>query len=459
MNIDILLAIIISLVFLGFIYLLKRLKTKNKKSFNFRVLAALVIGIIFGLILQAIFGPESTPVNQSVTFMKLFSGIYMNLLKLIVIPLILVSITTAIIEAGMHSQVGKKIGQVISGLIITVIIAAIIGIAAISIFDIDANKIMSSGEQSSTYVEKNSDLESRQEMMAEMNYTDFILAPIPTDFGFMVGAGSTAALSTVLFGMFLGYSVLQVKKRKADKVEPFIQFLNSLKEVVLSMVKEVLKITPFAILALMTAFAATSPFTSLAEIGKFVVVTYLAIIVMYIIHLIIITIQGFSPIQYVKKTWPVLLFGFGSRSSIAALPLNVKTQVEDLGVDSISANLSGTFGVTIGQNGCAGIYPAMLAVMAAQTSGIEITIPWLILLVVVISISSFGIAGVGGGATFAAVAVLSIMGLPIVIVATLVAVEPLLDMARTALNISGAMTTGMTVSNLNGTLNRQEYNK
>jgi L-cystine uptake protein TcyP (sodium:dicarboxylate symporter family) len=108
------------------------------------------------------------------------------------------------------------------------------------------------------------------------------------------------------------------------------------------------------------------------------------------------------------------------------------------------ANLSATFGATIGQNGCAGIYPAMLATMIAPTMGIDPLAPMFILaLVGIIAISSFGIAGVGGGATFAALVVLPAMGMPVTLVALLISIEPLIDMARTSLNVNGAMMAGV----------------
>jgi L-cystine uptake protein TcyP (sodium:dicarboxylate symporter family) len=235
--------------------------------------------------------------------------------------------------------------------------------------------------------------------------------------------------------------------------------MNSSKEVVLSMVKEILKLTPYAIVALMATFAVTSSLASLAEMGKFVVASYTAILVMYGIHLLIALINGLNPITYARKTWPVLLFGFGSRSSMAALPLNIETQVDTLGVDDETASIAATFGTSIGQNGCAGIYPAMLAVMAAQMSGVDIDILWMLKLVLVTAVASFGIAGVGGGATFAAIAVLSIMGLDITIAAILVSVEPLIDMARTALNISDSMLSGVVVAKHNKTLDKEIYNQ
>ena len=135
---------------------------------------------------------------------------------------------------------------------------------------------------------------------------------------------------------------------------------------------------------------------------------------------------------------------------MAAIPLNVETQTQRLGVDEETANMSATFGTSIGQNGCAGIYPAMLAVMVAPTIGIPIDAHFILSLVAIITVSSFGIAGVGGGATFAALIVLPAMGLPVTIAALLISIEPLIDMARTALNVSGAMTAGTITSRVLG---------
>ncbi|HAD38968.1 MAG TPA: L-cystine transporter, partial [Plesiomonas shigelloides] len=131
----------------------------------------------------------------------------------------------------------------------------------------------------------------------------------------------------------------------------------------------------------------------------------------------------------------------------ATIPLNVEAQVDKLGVPPTIANFAASFGATIGQNGCAGIYPAMLAVMIAPTVGINPMDPsFLMTLIAVVTISSFGVAGVGGGATFAAIIVLSTMNLPIALAGFLISIEPLIDMARTALNVNGAMTAGVVSS-------------
>ncbi len=505
-------------LFLILIFLLRYLKKNKKKSFNFRVLTALFIGLIFGAIVQFGFGASTTntvyedssgkkydqselvtydqvieeqgiskedfeantglsssdviPVTNEgeqlvetesetvtghlVVFMSMFSTLYIKGLKLMVIPLIFISISTAIIDSRGRKNLGKKVTKIISLLMVTVAISAVIGLISMAIFKVDGAAIVESS-QSSEVSEQQQAIDTQAEEIGSMNYAELLLAPVPEDFGFLVGQGSAVALSTVLFGMFLGYAVLQVDKRKPEKVKLFIDFLNSFKEVVLSMVKEVLKITPYAILALMASFAATSTVSALSQLFLFVVATYFAIIVMFLIHLLILTFMGLSPKKFVKKAWPILVFGFGSRSSIAAVSLNVQAQKEEMGVDDISANLSSSFGVTMGQNGCAGIYPAMVAVMAMQIVGDPITFTWILMLIAVIVVSSFGIAGVGGGATFAAIAVLSILGLPVEIAAILISVEPLLDMARTVLNISGAMMTGVVTSKADGELDMEVY--
>ncbi|NAP01039.1 cation:dicarboxylase symporter family transporter, partial [Halomonas sp. MG34] len=181
--------------------------------------------------------------------------------------------------------------------------------------------------------------------------------------------------------------------------------------------------------------------------------------VMFIIHLVLVGVFGLNPMVYLRKVIPVLGFAFTSRSSAGTIPLNIQAQRNSLGVNEGVANMSASFGATMGQNGCAGVYPAMLAVMIAPTVGIDPLDPMFILqLVLIIGISSFGIAGVGGGATFAALIVLSSMNMPVALAGLLISVEALIDMGRTALNVNGAMVSGTITSRIMKTLNLKTYN-
>ena len=127
--------------------------------------------------------------------------------------------------------------------------------------------------------------------------------------------------------------------------------------------------------------------------------------------------------------------------------MNIETQTKALGVDEATANFAGSFGISIGQNGCAGVYPAMLATIVAPTVGVNVfDLKFIVMLIAIVTISSFGVAGVGGGATFASLIVLGAMNLPVAIVGLVISVEPMIDMARTAVNVSGSMVAGVVSS-------------
>lgn len=450
--------IALCVLFLGFYAVLANFK-KQKKTFNFRVLSALVAGLLFGGAIQLVLGFGNEATTGFAEFISIFGKGYIKLLQMIVIPLVFVAMISSIMNVDGSGALSKIAPKIIGILIFTVAISAVVGIASIYIFGIDANALVSTIGTNSAIEARGNNLIATQDAMASSGLSGLVLSIIPANiFDMLTGSQRTSTLSTVLFGMFLGYSILQVKKRKPEKVQSFVDFINAAKEVVLSMVREILKLTPYGVFALMTTFMMTNDLFALAEMGRFLIASYVAIAVMFVIHFVMVSMFGLSPAKFAKKSWPVLVFGFGSRSSMAAIPLNVETQTQRLGVDEETANMSATFGTSIGQNGCAGIYPAMLAIMAAQVMGMPVDLSFIIQLVAVIAIASFGIAGVGGGATFAAVAVLTIMGLDITVVAILVSIEALIDMARTALNISGSMLSGVVTAKKNGTLDLEQYN-
>lgn len=448
----------LSVLFLGFYFVLYKMKT-NKKSFNYRVLSALGGGLFFGAVIQLFLGTSSLTVQEFTEFISIFGRGYIKLLQMIVIPLVLIAMIASIMNVEKQNTLSKIAPKVIGFLLFTVSISALVGVGAIYIFNIDGNNLINLAGTNSSIEARNESLIATQKFLSNTNISDLFLSIIPSNiFDMLTGSQRTSTLSTVLFGMFVGFSILKVKQYKPEEIKPFISFVNATKEVVLSMVREILKLTPYAVFALMTTFTMKNDLFALSEMGLFLIASYVAIAVMFFIHLIFVKLFGLSPILFTKKIWTVILFGFGSRSSMAALPLNIETQTQELGVDEETANISATFGTSIGQNGCAGIYPAMLAIMAAQVMGINIDLFFVFQLISVIAIASFGIAGVGGGATFAAIAVLTIMGLDISIVAILISIEALIDMARTSLNISGSMLSGLLTSKTNNTLNFEIYN-
>ncbi|MCM2996130.1 L-cystine transporter [Paenibacillus cellulositrophicus] len=434
--------VVVMLILIGLLIWMQ----KKHVSFTKRVFTGLALGIIFGFILQWAFGTQSEVVSKSTDWFSLVGNGYVGLLQMVVIPLIMVSIISAIMNLKGRQNLGKMSGSIIAVLLITVAIAASVSIVTSLSFNLKAIEIQA-GDREQAQGQK---LEERVGEVEDKSIPQQVLEFIPTNpFADMTGARRSSTLAVVIFSAFIGVAVLGIDRKKPEQAATFRKMVEAVYAVVLRIVTLVLRLTPYGILALITKTTATTNIDEILKLAKFVGASYVALIVMFIIHLILITLFGFNPIQYVRKVFPTLVFAFTSRSSAATIPLNVETQTKKLGVSEGIANLSATFGATIGQNGCAGIYPAMLAVMIAPTVGIDPT-SWdfFIKLILIVTISSFGVAGVGGGATFASLIVLSTMNLPVALAGLLISVEPLIDMGRTALNVNDSITAGLISSKI-----------
>ncbi|MBB3129534.1 sodium:dicarboxylate symporter [Paenibacillus sp. SSG-1] len=434
--------VVVMLILIGLLIWMQ----KKHVSFTKRVFTGLALGIIFGFILQWAFGTQSEVVSKSTDWFSLVGSGYVGLLQMVVIPLIMVSIISAIMNLKGKQNLGKMSGSIIAVLLITVAIAASVSIVTSLSFNLKAIEIQA-GDREQAQGQK---LEERVGEVEDKSIPQQVLEFIPTNpFADMTGARRSSTLAVVIFSAFIGVAVLGIDRKKPEQAATFRKMVEAVYAVVLRIVTLVLRLTPYGILALITKTTATTNIDEILKLAKFVGASYVALIVMFIIHLILITLFGFNPIQYVRKVFPTLVFAFTSRSSAATIPLNVETQTKKLGVSEGIANLSATFGATIGQNGCAGIYPAMLAVMIAPTVGIDPT-SWdfIIKLILIVTISSFGVAGVGGGATFASLIVLSTMNLPVALAGLLISVEPLIDMGRTALNVNDSITAGLISSKI-----------
>jgi L-cystine uptake protein TcyP (sodium:dicarboxylate symporter family) len=404
------------------------------------VLIGLSLGSVFGLALQFFLGEGHTAIQETLAWTNVVGSGYVGLLKMIIMPLVLVSMIAAVVKLDKSGALGKISGISISILLLTTMIAALIGITITQLFGLTAEGLTEGARETTRLA----DLETRMEKVSDLSIPEMLVSFIPTNiFQDLAWDRSTSIIAVVIFGILTGIAARKVMQEREELEAPIRTFVETLQAVVMRLVKMVISLTPYGVAALMAKVVATSSLTDILNLLGFIVASYVAILSMFVVHGLLVGLFGVNPKQYFQKIWPVLTFAFTSRSSAATIPLNVETQINKLNVPPAIANLSASFGATIGQNGCAGIYPAMLAVMVAPTVGVDpMSFSFIVSLVAMITISSFGIAGVGGGATFAALIVLPAMGLPVTIAALLISIEPLIDMARTALNVSGSMTSG-----------------
>ncbi|HDK7510096.1 TPA: L-cystine transporter [Staphylococcus aureus] len=427
--------IIVLVIFIVILHMMAR----KHISFAKRVFTALGIGIVFGVLLHLIYGTHSNIITSTSDWFNIVGQGYVALLQMIVMPLIFISIVAAFTKIQIGEKFAKIGSLIFIFLIGTVTIAAIVGVVYALVFGLDASTInLGNAEQA-----RGSEIAKQAKDLTAHTLPQQILELLPKNpFLDFTGQRATSTIAVVIFASFIGFAYLRVARKQPDHGELLKRAIDAIYSLVMAIVTFVLRLTPYGVLAIMANTLSTSDFGAIWTLGKFLIASYAALITMYIIHLVILSLLGISPIRYVKKTLEVLIFAFTSRSSAGALPLNVQTQTRRLGVPEGIANFAATFGLSIGQNGCAGIYPAMLAIMVAPVANVEIDLQFIVTLIAVVIISSFGVAGVGGEATFASILVLSTLNLPVALAGVLISVEPLIDMGRTVLNVNDSMLAG-----------------
>ena len=452
MAINIILNLLVALLVFAFMFHQQR----KHATFTVRVFTGLGLGVLLGAAVQALYGAGSPIIAGTNEYIDIVGSGYVKLLQMIIMPLIMVSIISAILKLKDASSLGKISALTIGTLLITTTIAAALGILMAKLFGLTAVGLTSSAAEVARGVQLQGSLETAK----ALSLPKLLVSFVPTNpFLDMTGARKTSTIAVVVFSIFIGISATGIAAKRPEIFASFESFMKVAHAIVMRMVTLVLRLTPYGVFALMFEVVASSSYTDILKLINFVVASYSALILMFLVHLAIIAGVGLNPLRFVKKVFPVLAFAFTSRTSAGSIPMSVQTQTQRLGTPEGIANFAASFGSTIGQNGCAGIYPAMLAVMIAPTVGVDpFTLSFLLPLLAIITIGSVGVAGVGGGATFAALIVLSAMDLPVALAGLLISVEPLIDMGRTALNVSGSITAGTVTSRVMGETDLAVYN-
>ena len=264
----------------------------------------------------------------------------------------------------------------------------------------------------------------------------------------------------VIFSSIVGVAAKRMSKKYMAIVKPFFDLINAFQKIIVSMAMSIIKWMPAAVVPLLANTIAQKGVHAIAEVGKFIVVLYLAVAVMFIVQMIAVAVFGMNPFTYVKKCTSLLLLAFTSRSSVGCLPVTISTLTNKLGVTESTASFVGSFGTTAGMQGCAGVFPALTIVFVTHMSGHSIDMTMFAMAIIVVAISSLGIAGIPGTATMAASVGLSGTGLAALfpLINPILAIDPIIDMPRTMLNVIGSVTNALMVDKSLGLINMDTYN-
>ncbi|WP_053833263.1 cation:dicarboxylate symporter family transporter [Paraclostridium bifermentans] len=423
-------------ILIGLFFIVKKLT--KKLNFTKLMISSIAMGIGLGLIIQFIAGFPNDPtkvtwLTEVSKWYGLFGYGFMDLLKMLVVPLVFVSIVRVIMNLKQGENLGKLTGRTIFMLLGTTAIAAAVGIIVGNLFKLGVGQEVA-----------HQATEQLREVTPVVDTLRGLLPSNPVD-----AMAQANVVAIVIFAGFIGIAIKRLSKKHADTIKPFVDLIEAFYKIIISISITVIKLMPYAVVALMASSIIDRGISSIVGVIDFILALYVSVAIMFIVHLIIISINGVNPVKYLKNASKPLILAFTSRSSLGTLPVTIETLNDNLKVDQGISSFVGSLGANMGMNGCAGIYPALMAVTVANMSGTTMNFSFYVMLLIVITISSLGIAGIPGTATMSVSVVISGMGLGAYfpLLGGIIAIDPILDMGRTMLNVNGAMASTIAVAN------------
>ena len=438
-----------TVIFIGVLIGLFFVVNKIKKKLNFTklMIVSMLIGIVLGFIIQFIakFPKDPTQIiwlKEVTSWYGLVGYGFMDLLKMLVVPLVLTSIIRVIMNMNRDENLGKLTSRTIFMLLGTTAIAASIGLIVGNLFKLGIG----------TQV-----VNTNNEMREISSVVDTLRGLLPSNIVASMADGNIVAV--VIFSAFIGTAIKRLNKKYSELIKPFVDLIEAFYKIIVSVSITIIKMMPYAVIALMANTIAQNGIESIFGVFNFIIALYVSVAIMFGVHLTIITINGLNPIAYLKNVSQPLVLAFTSRSSLGTLPVTIETLTDNIGVESGTASFVGSLGTNMGMNGCAGIYPALMIVTIANMANIDMDFSFYAMSIIVITISSLGIAGLPGTATMAVSVVLSGVGLGsyFPLAGGILAIDPILDMGRTMLNVNGTMTSAISVANSFGKIDKNKF--
>ncbi|MDO5292559.1 MAG: dicarboxylate/amino acid:cation symporter [bacterium] len=411
---------------------------KNLKMWQ-KIFICLITGIIFGIVLSTLGGTEVAWIAKVCAFSQFLGNIFIRLIKMVVVPLVLFSIVSAVAELKDLKRL-RSIG-IKTLLIFTVTSAAAITIGVGMAYLIKPGTgINLEGVTNSLTVAEPSGV------------YDTILDMIPTNIFEALTSGNM--LQIIVFSIFVGIALILLGE-KGEKVQ---DAFKTGADVIYKVVDIVIKFTPIAVFGLMTNAMAVNGVAVLGNIMKFIMTHYIAatcqILLIYIPLLVFIA--KVNPIKFFKVAFESWLLGFSTCASMAVLPVSLKNATKRMGIPNEAASFILPFGATANMDGT-GIFLGIVVVFASQIAGVELTFAQLAALIIEATLLSIGCAAVPQMGLVIATSMITTMGLPVAVIGLVAGVYRIIDQMNTATNSTGDLVVATCVSASEGILDRSVY--
>jgi len=415
-------------------------------SFSTQIILGLVLGIALGFVALKIGKVDENTENWLTVTLDTIGSTFVSLLRAVVPPLVFTAIVVSIANLRKVTNAARLAGQTLLWFAITALIAVSIGMTLGLITKPGQNTSIGS--------------EHAGAPGSSGSWLDFLSGVVPANF---LGLESSLrddsvsldfnVLQIVVISLVVGIAALKV----GAKAEPFLNFTESVLSIVQKVLWWIIRLAPVGTLGLIGNAVASYGTELFAPLAIFIVTIYVGLaLVLFVVYPILLRAHKLSPISYFRGAWPAIQLGFVSRSSIGTMPVTERVTERNLGVPRAYASFAVPLGATTKMDGCAAIYPAVAAIFVAQFYGVDLHVMDYVLIAFVSVVGSSATAGMTGAVVMLTLT-LSTVGLPLEGVGLLLAVDPLLDMGRTAVNVAGQALVPTIVSAREKILNRERY--
>jgi Na+/H+-dicarboxylate symporter len=420
----------------------------RRVPFGAQVLLALVVGVALGFVAREMGTVSDGSPNWLTSTLQTIGSTFVSLLKALVPPLIVTAVIVSIANLKQVSNAARLAAQTLLWFAITALIAVAIGIGL--------GLLTEPGSNSSV------DASSAKDIGTTGGWWDFLTGLVPSNIlGLQASAGADGSvglsfnvLQLIVISVAIGIAALKI----GAAAEPFLNLTRSALAVVQKVLWWVILLAPIGTVGLIGNAVASYGWDSLGSLGVFAGAVYAGLaLVLFVVYPVLLKAHGLSPLRYFAGAWPAIQLAFVSRSSIGTLPVTERVTEQNLGVPRSYASFAVPLGATTKMDGCAAIYPALAAIFVAQFFGVDLSITDYLLIAVVSVIGSAATAGVTGAVVMLTLT-LSTLGLPLAGVGLLLAIDPILDMGRTAVNVAGQALVPTIVAKREGILDVERYN-
>jgi len=417
----------------------------RKLALHWQIIIGMVAGILFGIL------AVNVGIGQFVKdWIAPFGKVFINLLKLIAIPLIVASLIKGIADLQDISKLSAMGGRTIGIYLLTTIVAVMIGLFLVN--TIRPGKLVDEQTRTELLGDFAGDAAKRIESAQKQKETGPLQAlvdMVPSNI--IKAAGENQMLQVIFFVVFFGIGLILVSPEKAAPVKDFFDGLN---EVILKMIDLIMLAAPYGVFALLASLIVESPSIALfkALLGySLTVLAGLGLMIFVVYPFFVKTFTGRSYGFFFRGISPAQLLAFSTSSSAATLPVTMERVEEHLGVEKEVTSFVCPIGATINMDGTS-LYQAVAAVFIAQAMGIDLSFGDQLTIVLTATLASIGSAAVPGAGMVMLVIVLAAIGVPEEGLALIFAVDRILDMCRTSVNVTGDATVAMLVAKSVGKL-------